>query len=113
MSTPSCPVCGRWDGSHSGGCPRTGIAYKPADLAEATPAPVTRSNAAIALAEAVEAAIARFALDGVTAPDAVALADELEAVIVRASCVVDHDHLADGSTSDGLDCHPATDWRLS
>ncbi len=26
-----------------------------------------------------------------------------------ASCVVRHDHLTDGSTSDGLDCHPAID----
>ncbi len=26
-----------------------------------------------------------------------------------ASCVVRHDHLQDGSTSDGLDCHPAVD----
>jgi hypothetical protein len=28
MSTPSCYVCGRWDGSHSGGCPQTGIDYR-------------------------------------------------------------------------------------
>lgn len=27
MSTPHCPVCGRWDGSHSGGCPNTGQPY--------------------------------------------------------------------------------------
>jgi hypothetical protein len=27
MSTPHCPVCGRWDGSHSGGCPNTGKPY--------------------------------------------------------------------------------------
>lgn len=27
MPTPHCPVCGRWDGSHSGGCPQTGFVY--------------------------------------------------------------------------------------
>jgi hypothetical protein len=27
MSTPHCPVCGRWDGAHSGGCPETGKPY--------------------------------------------------------------------------------------
>ena len=27
MPTPHCPVCGRWDGSHSGGCPNTGKPY--------------------------------------------------------------------------------------
>jgi hypothetical protein len=27
MSTPHCPVCGRWDGTHSGGCPQTGKPY--------------------------------------------------------------------------------------
>lgn len=27
MSTPFCPVCQRWDGSHSTGCPQTGQPY--------------------------------------------------------------------------------------
>jgi len=27
MSTPHCFICGRWDGSHSGGCPQTGQPY--------------------------------------------------------------------------------------
>lgn len=25
--TPHCYVCGRWDGSHAGGCPNTGQVY--------------------------------------------------------------------------------------
>ena len=27
MTTPHCYVCGRWDGTHSGGCERTGHDY--------------------------------------------------------------------------------------
>lgn len=28
MSTPHCGTCGRWDGTHSGGCPRTSLEYR-------------------------------------------------------------------------------------
>jgi len=28
MSTPHCYICGRWDGTHSGGCSRTGFDYR-------------------------------------------------------------------------------------
>lgn len=36
MATPHCFVCGRWDGTHSGGCERTGHDYRQqADLLDA------------------------------------------------------------------------------
>ena len=47
MSTPSCPVCGRWNepsgqspDSHSGGCPNTGQPYPGWTPPEPDPEPV-------------------------------------------------------------------------
>ena len=36
MSYPHCYICGRWDGSHSAGCERTGWDYMTAQVKEET-----------------------------------------------------------------------------